>query len=66
MKKINIEKQPKEIQVILSCICRKRQSDFLDKSIYQKKRKNADYKRELERDRQFIETLTGAIEHLNN
>lgn len=59
-----INNQPKEIQVILSCICRKRQSDFMDKNIDYKRTKE-DYKKQVAFDRKLIEELTTEIEHLN-
>lgn len=55
---------PKQAQVIMSCICRKWQSDFMDKNIDHKRTKE-DYKKQVEFDRRLIEELTNEIEHLN-
>ena len=64
--KNTIQQLPKNVQVILSCICRKWQSDFLDKSLYEKKWKKSDYEKQVAIDRKFIEELTKAKEDMND
>lgn len=61
----NLNQLPEQVQVILSCICRKRQSDFLDKNI-EHERTKADYKAQVEIDRQIIEMLSTEIEKMND
>lgn len=59
-----IIKQPKEIQAILSCICRKRQSDFLDGRDLNKYSKS-DLITALFRHKKLIEILSDCICDIN-
>lgn len=59
-----INNQPKEIQVILSCICKKRQSDFLDERDLNKYSKS-DLMTALFRHKKLIEILSDCICEIN-
>lgn len=66
MKKNLIKEQPKEIKVILSAICRKRQQNFIDKALDNKKNlTKSDLEYIVFKDRLLIEKLTVAIERIN-